>query len=489
MGAKMTLQQLSELFARSNGASKKAAENFIKQLFDTVEEGLLADGVVKVKGWGTFKLVDIGARESVSVSTGERVLISGYKKVTFVPEGVFENLIDEGSLDEGDENEPDAMKLEAEGIDAEDSVAVSDEGSPESDIDEAESVDSCLPVDGDTEEGVCSDLDEKLVEDVVLTDTTEQRNDAFSGIDLLISTPECIEGAKEDLWKARNVAATMRAKAEQAINLAKNAEREVLRLETLIDRLEKNKDVGDSALSEGVLQVDTTAESVESVVRENLVDEGAVNTGAELPVAESETGLVDAISESAEKDVEASVDACLDESPRSSNRKTWIWVVLLFLLLIAGGACGYWFYVHGNGAEECVVVEDDAKDEPLQEDEIAEALNDSTLTDSLFSAEDVDTIQIEAANGVVISNEVQEVKTNSTDSLAVQNTQVNVQVSEPKQKAPVVKPDKYVLKEGETLTMLARRYYGSPDYVVNIINANNFANPDNVHVGAVVILP
>ena len=50
-------------------------------------------------------------------------------------------------------------------------------------------------------------------------------------------------------------------------------------------------------------------------------------------------------------------------------------------------------------------------------------------------------------------------------------------------------PGKYVLKEGETLTMLARRFYGSPDYVVDIINANNFSDPNNVHVGAIVVLP
>ena len=198
----MTLQQLSEVFAKSNGVPKKTSEIFVKYLFDTVEEGLLADGVVKVKGWGTFKLVDIGARESISVSTGERVLIPGYKKVTFIPEDILL----------GAENE--IMVADVEGVDKN--------------------------VEQKSEREVCSDLDNKLNEDVILPDVPEQKNDDFSGIDLLISTPECIEGAKEDLWKARNVATTMRAKAEQAINLAKNAEREVLRLEALIESLENN---------------------------------------------------------------------------------------------------------------------------------------------------------------------------------------------------------------------------------------------------------
>ena len=83
MSAKMTLQQFSELFAKSNGITKKTSETFIRHMFDSVLEGVMSDGVVKIKGLGTFKLVDVGQRESVSVSTGEHLLIPGYKKVNF----------------------------------------------------------------------------------------------------------------------------------------------------------------------------------------------------------------------------------------------------------------------------------------------------------------------------------------------------------------------------------------------------------------------
>ena len=50
-------------------------------------------------------------------------------------------------------------------------------------------------------------------------------------------------------------------------------------------------------------------------------------------------------------------------------------------------------------------------------------------------------------------------------------------------------PKTYTMKVGDTLTKLARRFYGSPSYVVEIINANNFPDPNNVPVGAVVIMP
>ena len=41
---------------------------------------------VKIKGLGTFKLVDVDSRESVNVNTGERFQIKGHTKVSFTPD-------------------------------------------------------------------------------------------------------------------------------------------------------------------------------------------------------------------------------------------------------------------------------------------------------------------------------------------------------------------------------------------------------------------
>jgi hypothetical protein len=48
---------------------------------------------VKVKGLGTFKIIDVEDRESVNVNTGERVLIEGHGKITFVPDAVMKELV------------------------------------------------------------------------------------------------------------------------------------------------------------------------------------------------------------------------------------------------------------------------------------------------------------------------------------------------------------------------------------------------------------
>ena len=57
------------------------------------EEFVEKDKLVKSKGVGTLKLIDIDSRESVNINTGERFLIEGYKKMTFTPDASLRDLI------------------------------------------------------------------------------------------------------------------------------------------------------------------------------------------------------------------------------------------------------------------------------------------------------------------------------------------------------------------------------------------------------------
>ena len=63
-------------------------------LFVLVADGLLTDErLVKVRGLGTFKIVNIKDRESISVNTGERITIEGRGKVAFLPDNVIRDLV------------------------------------------------------------------------------------------------------------------------------------------------------------------------------------------------------------------------------------------------------------------------------------------------------------------------------------------------------------------------------------------------------------
>lgn len=90
---KLSLQLFTEIFATSSSLSKRKAENFVRALFEVIEEGLARDGLAKIKGFGTFKLVAVSPRESISVNTGDRIQITGYTKITFTPDTALRNLV------------------------------------------------------------------------------------------------------------------------------------------------------------------------------------------------------------------------------------------------------------------------------------------------------------------------------------------------------------------------------------------------------------
>jgi len=90
---KLTIQDLANELANSNGVDRKEAQDFVAALFQTIQDGVERDKIVKVKGLGTFKVVDVEARESVNVNTGERVLIDSHSKISFTPDNTMKELV------------------------------------------------------------------------------------------------------------------------------------------------------------------------------------------------------------------------------------------------------------------------------------------------------------------------------------------------------------------------------------------------------------
>ena len=90
---KISLSNIAEDLAVKAGLSRESANNFVHAFVETIEKGLQADGVVKVKGLGTFKLQEVSDRDSVDVNTGERITIKGYRKVTFTPDSAMKEFV------------------------------------------------------------------------------------------------------------------------------------------------------------------------------------------------------------------------------------------------------------------------------------------------------------------------------------------------------------------------------------------------------------
>ena len=93
MDNKLNIQDLALAFSEANNMDIKSSVAFVKSVFEIVEEYVTTEKLVKIKGFGTFKLISVSDRESVNVNTGERILIAGHGKMTFTPDTTLKDII------------------------------------------------------------------------------------------------------------------------------------------------------------------------------------------------------------------------------------------------------------------------------------------------------------------------------------------------------------------------------------------------------------
>ena len=118
-----TSKDIAKIIASQHGIKPAEAENFLQQLVDLINEGLENDRLVKIKGFGTFKMQAVKSRSSINVNTGERVVIGEHDRINFLPDASMKNAI----------NKPFAH---FETVEIEDGSPLLDEMTPEDDSDE-----------------------------------------------------------------------------------------------------------------------------------------------------------------------------------------------------------------------------------------------------------------------------------------------------------------------------------------------------------------
>ena len=90
---KVSVSWIAEAIAGKHGLTQKDAEQFVATFFDLINEALHEEKMVKVKGLGTFKVIDVRERESINVNTGERVVIESHGKISFTPDPIMRDLV------------------------------------------------------------------------------------------------------------------------------------------------------------------------------------------------------------------------------------------------------------------------------------------------------------------------------------------------------------------------------------------------------------
>ena len=114
---KIPMIELAAVLSEKFGMGRREAQRFVETFADVAKDGIENEKLVKIKGLGTFKVIDVDARESVNVNTGERVTIDSHSKLTFTPDNAmkelvnkpfsqFETVVLNDGVDFADEEEP-----------------------------------------------------------------------------------------------------------------------------------------------------------------------------------------------------------------------------------------------------------------------------------------------------------------------------------------------------------------------------------------------
>jgi len=427
MNEKLSFQNIADTLAKKSGVQKKVADTFSKAFFDTIVEALTAGETIKIKGLGTFKLVEVDDRESVNVSTGKRFVIPGYKKVAFTAEDRVVEVLNERT--DNTENE---VVGHTDSTDNTDNITNTDS----TDLTDKKEISALSAISARDEQPQIEDLIQ-----VPEPEKVETPQNAFAGIDMLISTPESVEDIRHQYEEAK-------AKMETAVEEARKANAEKMRLEKLLERLEKN------------VEPETKARHTDST------DDTAQEAVSVVPVS-TETSSEETKRQEAFNRV--MVEPPHSEEPEPQPKKTSkkrLWLTLLIILLVA--ILGVFIYlIHQNieAVEKVTVTEKTAQ--PAKPAKPTKPATPKVDKDSLAKAQQADSIK----------------------AAPQQPEAQKPEVKKPAEEQQPERPKTHRMQRGESLTRISQKYYGTKDSVRAILRINTFANPDNIPVGAVVKLP
>lgn len=425
MNEKLSFQSIADALAKKAGVQKKVADTFSKAFFDTIVEALVAGETLKIKGLGTFKLVEVDDRESVNVSTGKRFVIPGYKKVAFTAEDKVLEVLNERTESEVVKEEKEEPVKEEKPVPVKKEKAVVKEEKPV--VKEEKPVEI-----------------EELIQ-VPEPEKVETPQNAFAGIDMLISTPESVEEIRQQYEEAK-------VKMETAVEEARKANAEKIRLEKLLERLEKNVEPEMAGRTEITDNTDKVEEEISAVSAGNKTEE---------PVREEVKRQ-----EAFQRVMTEQPTYQEPEPPKKKMSKKRLWLTILIIFLVA--ILGIFIYLIHQNIEAVEKVRPVEKvEKPAKPVKPTKPAAPKVDKDSLAKAQKADSIKVEPKK--------EEAK--------------KPEVKKPEEAQQPERPKTHRMQRGESLTRISQKYYGTKDSVRAILRINTFANPDNIPVGAVVKLP
>ncbi len=82
-----------EISRRSGRCLICEAEEWIDEIFGFMKNVMSENDNIRIAGFGTFKVKNRAERESINPRTGDRIIIDGYRTVTFTPSKDFKKML------------------------------------------------------------------------------------------------------------------------------------------------------------------------------------------------------------------------------------------------------------------------------------------------------------------------------------------------------------------------------------------------------------
>ena len=443
---KISLSNIAEELAAKSNLSREAASNFMHLFIETIEKGLQQDGIVKIKGLGTFKVQDMSDRSSVDVNTGDRITIKGHRKVTFTPDSAMKELVNRPFA----HFEPTELN---EGYPDEDEPLVGEVGNAN---DEPE-----------TEAEVLADAAEVVSEEPVAVETTSEG------------------GSPEEVLPVETIPAS----------------EEVAPVDAVIEEPASEEAVSVDAVAEEV-----TEPAEEPIAPESVQNEAEKTNETEVPV-EDKASLEPAeeVIESASPAVAVEDTPKVPQQETKKYRRGCLkWILILLLLIAVLAVVLHWFAIPMPTSEpsrkDVAIEQDEIKVKPNLEEELGAEWGNAPKTDAPLPenvvSEPVDSVEAKVETNV----EEQTVVESIADPIAPEVTFYITESLQAKSIKDITVADTtdYVmggtlavhkLKSGETIIQLSNKYYGDKRLWPYIVKYSKMKDYNNVAIGQKIEIP
>ena len=540
MDNKILLQDIADFLCYRSGITKREAEQFVRAFFEVIQQGLERDQYVKIKGFGTFKLVEVGQRESVNINTGERFQINGHTKVSFTPDTSLKDLVnrpfshfqtvilnDETAIEELDactvpedseqlNEEVSILESQIPATEGEENTSMINDKEAEANQSESEANQSESEANqSESEQIISTEIEENDPKQEPEETNEPMSKEVVTPISLsevttsLSNSEEEKDTTEDSMTKIEDSPSTETDKEQQVvivpIPLSEPIDTEV---SVASDATSSEKSDEESLPTEGG-STDTQCD-VASPILPPIPSPEVLASSIPKETAENDNFRSDGADRASSEEAFDSIVAIETEQgmqylvSQKAMRKLKRWKtisIVLFAILVTFSLFTLSFLselftkcdVETNSSFETTPIED--------EEQIYAA--DSSTTDSLHASDTTDVKLITPANVDSIINKkraaskapvvAEKTVAEATPALREENRQATKQAALPQVNRGSYKitgtRSTHVVSRGETLTSIAEREYGSKSFANYIATYNGLKDANYVHAGTTLRLP